>query len=340
MTQVTITLAEIAKKIGAELHGSDGSELIIGLSTLECAGNGQITFLANKSYHKQLLSTAASAVILHPDMAKDSPVPVLTMMNPYAGFAKVSQLFNNLPVQSEGVHSSAIIAESAQFGNGVSIGANVVIGEHVIVGDGVRIGAGSVISDHVVIGTGCLFHANVTIYHDVTIGDDCILHSGSVIGADGFGFAPENGEWVKIIQLGGVRIGNKVEVGANTTIDRGALGDTVIGNGVILDNQIMIAHNVEIGDGTAMAATSGVAGSTKIGKHCTIAGGVGIAGHLSLTDGVHITAMTLVTKSIAEPGAYSSGTAMMPAADWRKSATRFRQLDAMARRLKQLEKSL
>jgi len=335
-----ITLADIAEKIGAELQGGQGDVEITGLNTLEGAQTGEISFLANKSYQKQLLSTAASAVILHPDMAGDSPVPVLTMANPYAGFAKVSQIFNNLPAQSEGIHPSAVIAASAEIADGVSIAANVVIGEHAVIGAGTRIGPGTVISDHSVLGSSCILHANVTIYHDVTIGDECILHAGCVLGADGFGFAPDKGEWVKIIQLGGVRIGNKVEIGANTTIDRGALGDTIIGNGVILDNQIMIAHNVEIGDGCAIAATSGVAGSTKIGKHCTIAGGVGIAGHLTLTDGVHITAMTLVSKSITEPGAYSSGTAMMPAADWRKSATRFRQLDAMAKRLTKLEKSL
>jgi len=335
-----ITLAEIADTIGAELSGAQGDCKITGLNTLEAASSGEISFLANKSYQKQLAATAASAVILHPDMAQASPVPVLTMANPYAGFAKVSQMFNNLPSQPEGIHPSAVVAESAQIDDKVSIAANVVIGEHVVIGRGSRIGPGSVISDNSVIGDDCILHANVTIYHDVTIGNQCILHSGSVIGADGFGFAPDQGEWVKIIQLGGVRIGNKVEVGANTTIDRGALGDTIIGNGVILDNQIMIAHNVEIGDGCAFAATSGVAGSTKSGKHCTIAGGAGIAGHLTLADGVHITAMTLVSKSITEPGAYSSGTAMMPAADWRKSATRFRQLDAMAKRLTKLEKGL
>lgn len=344
MSQLAISLAEIAEKIGAQLvieeAINDKSAAVTGIGTLEEASEGQVAFLANPSYRKQLAATQAAAVIIHPDMQDECPVPALVMANPYMGFAKLSQVFDNLPKQAAGIHRSAVIADSAQLADGVSIGANAVIGEHVQIAAGSRIGPGCVIGDHSIIGEQCLLHANVTIYHDVVIGQSCILHSGCVIGADGFGFAPNAGKWEKIAQLGGVRIGDRVEIGANTTVDRGALGDTQIGNDVILDDQIMIAHNVVIGDGCAMAATSGIAGSTTLGKNCTIAGGVGISGHLELTDGVHITAMTLVSKSITQPGAYSSGTAMMPAADWRKSATRFRQLDDMARRLKKLEKNL
>lgn len=339
MAQIAITLAEIAEKIGATLVAKDDQLLVSGIATLELAESDQISFLANPSYRKQLVDTQAAAVILHPDLQEESPVPVLVMNNPYVGFAKLSQLFNNLPEQPIAIHPSAVIAESADLGEGVSIAANVVIGESVQIGAGSRIGANSVISDHSIVGDNCLLHANVVMYHDVVIGNNCILHSGCVLGADGFGFAPDAGNWVKIAQLGGVRLGDDVEVGANTTIDRGALGHTQIGNGVKLDDQIMIAHNVVIGDCCAIAATSGIAGSTVLGKNCTIAGGVGIAGHLELTDGVHITGMTLVSKSIKEPGAYSSGTAIMPAKEWRKSATRFRQLDDMARRLKTLEKN-
>ncbi len=339
MAQIAITLAEIAEKIGATLVAKDDQLLVSGIATLELAESDQISFLANPSYRKQLVDTQAAAVILHPDLQEESPVPVLVMNNPYVGFARLSQLFNNLPEQPIAIHPSAVIAESAELGEGVSIAANVVIGESVQIGAGSRIGANSVISDHSIVGDNCLLHANVVMYHDVVIGNNCILHSGCVLGADGFGFAPDAGNWVKIAQLGGVRLGDDVEVGANTTIDRGALGHTQIGNGVKLDDQIMIAHNVVIGDCCAIAATSGIAGSTILGKNCTIAGGVGIAGHLELTDGVHITGMTLVSKSIKEPGAYSSGTAIMPAKEWRKSATRFRQLDDMARRLKTLEKN-
>jgi UDP-3-O-[3-hydroxymyristoyl] glucosamine N-acyltransferase len=339
MTLKAISLAEIAEKIGATLIAKDDQVMVSGVSTLELAGAEQITFLANPSYRKQLATTQAAAVIIHPDMQDECRAAALVMNNPYMGFAKVSQLFNNLPAQAAIIHPSATIAETAIIAEGVSIAANVVIGEYVEVGAGTRIGPNCVISDHSILGEQCLLHANVVMYHDVVIGNDCILHSGCVLGADGFGFAPDGGEWVKIAQLGGVRLGNHVEVGANTTIDRGALGNTTIGNGVKLDDQIMIAHNVVIGDNCAIAGTAGIAGSTTLGKNCTIAGGVGIVGHIEITDGVHITGMTLVSKSIKDPGVYSSGTAMMPANEWRKSATRFRQLDDMARRLKKLEKN-
>jgi UDP-3-O-[3-hydroxymyristoyl] glucosamine N-acyltransferase len=339
MTNIAISLADIAEKIGAELVASNGQPIITGIGTLESATAAQISFLANPSYRKQLADTQAAAVIVHPDLAAECPVAALVMTNPYVGFAKLSQLFDNLPKQAIGIHRSAIIADSAEIADGVSIAANVVIGEHVQIGSGTRIGPGCVISNHSIIGESTLLHANVVIYHDVEIGNQCILHSGCVIGADGFGFAPDAGGWVKIAQLGGVRIGNDVEVGASTTIDRGALGNTEIGNGVKLDDQIMIAHNVIIGDDCAIAGTVGIAGSSKLGKRCTLAGGAGIAGHLELTDDVHVTGMTMITKSVTEAGAYSSGTAMMPLKEWRKSATRFRQLDDMARRLKKLEKN-
>lgn len=339
MTLKAISLAEIAEKIGAKLIAKDDQVMVSGVSTLELAGTEQVAFLANPSYRKQLATTQAAAVIIHPDMQGECREAALVMNNPYMGFAKVSQLFNNLPAQAAIIHPSATIAETAMIAEDVSIAANVVIGEYVEVGAGTRIGPNCVISDHSTLGEQCLLHANVVMYHDVAIGNNCILHSGCVLGADGFGFAPNAGEWVKIAQLGGVRLGNHVEVGANTTIDRGALGHTTIGNGVKLDDQIMIAHNVVIGDNCAIAGTAGIAGSTTLGKNCTIAGGVGIVGHIEITDGVHITGMTLVSKSIKDPGVYSSGTAMMPANEWRKSATRFRQLDDMARRLKKLEKN-
>lgn len=340
MTQISFTLAEIAEKIGATLVAVNDQQTVSGIGTLDDSSASQVTFLANPSYRKQLATTNAAAVIVHPDLQSECPVAALVMDNPYIGFAKLSQLFDNLPQQISGIHPTAVVAESAELAEGISIGANAVIGEFVQLGKDSRIGAGCIIGDHSILGENCLLHANVVFYHDVIVGNHCIFHSGSVLGADGFGFAPDAGKWQKIAQLGGVRVGNNVEIGANTTVDRGALGHTQIGNDVKLDDQIMIAHNVVIGDGCAMAATSGIAGSTTLGKNCTISGGVGISGHLEITDGVHITAMTLVSKSITEAGAYSSGTAMMPAADWRKSATRFRQLDDLARRLKKLEKNL
>ncbi|MAD43762.1 MAG: UDP-3-O-(3-hydroxymyristoyl)glucosamine N-acyltransferase [Oceanospirillaceae bacterium] len=331
------TLAELASHIGAELRG-EGSTQISGVNTLKDAGRSEVSFLANASYRSQLAQTQAAAVIVNPDAAADVSGAALVLANPYLGFAQVTQLFDNRPPVSPGIHPTAVIADTAEIGSNVSIGAHAVVGEHCQIGDDCEIGPGTVINAHCVLGQGCLLNANVTLCHDVVLGERVRIQSGAVIGGDGFGFAPDNGRWHRIAQLGGVRIGSDVEIGVNTCIDRGALGDTVIGNNVILDNLIQIGHNVQIGDGTAMAACTGVAGSTTIGKHCTIAGAVGIAGHLQLCDGVHIAAMALISKSITEPGAYASGTAQMPMQEWRRSATRFRQLDSIAKRLQQLEK--
>ncbi|MDK2778054.1 MAG: UDP-3-O-(3-hydroxymyristoyl)glucosamine N-acyltransferase [Pseudomonadota bacterium] len=333
-----ITLAELAGYLGAELRG-DGSLMVSGVNTLKEATAAEISFLANPSYRKQLTDTRAAAVIISPDLAEEVPSAALILANPYLAFARVTQLFDNRPVTPAGIHPSAVVAATADIGQNVRIGANAVIGDNSHIGDGCEIGAGSVISEHCVLGKDCILNANVTLYHDVVLGERVRIHSGAVIGADGFGFAPDKGYWHKIAQLGGVRIGDDVEVGANTCIDRGALGNTVIGNNVILDNQIQIAHNVKIGDGTAIAACAGIAGSTTIGKHCTIAGSAGIAGHLTLCDGVHVAAMALISKSITVPGAYSSATVQMPMKEWRRNAVRFRQLDSMAKRLQQLEKS-
>lgn len=333
-----LSLGELAHYLGAELRG-DASLIIRGVDTLQDAGSGMVSFLANPSYRSQLADTAASAVIVAADMAAEAPCAALVVPNPYLSFARVTQLFDNRPQPRAGIHASAVIAASARLGNNVSIGPNVVIGEHCELGDGCEIGANTVISDHCVLGSGCILRANVTLYHDVVLGERVQIHSGTVIGADGFGFAPEKGRWHKIAQLGGVRIGNDVEIGANTCIDRGALGDTVIGDNVILDNLIQIAHNVKVGEGTAMAACSGIAGSTVIGKHCTFGGNAGVAGHLEIADGVHIAGKALISKSITEAGAYSSATPQMPMQEWRRNAVRFRQLDDMAKRLQKLEKS-
>jgi len=332
------TLAEIADFLGAELKG-DGAHLITGLATLSDAGQGELSFLANQAYLNQLKVTQAGAVIVHPKQADDCPVHALIMDNPYLGYAKVSSLFDTLPEPSRQIHPSAFVSPSAKLGANVSVGANVVIEDDVELADGVTIGAGCVIGHRSRIGQDTRLHSNVTLYHDLVIGERGILHSGCVIGADGFGFANAQGKWHKIRQIGGVRIGNDVEIGANTTVDRGAMSDTLIADGVKLDNQIQIAHNVEIGENTAMAACAGVSGSTKIGANCTIAGGVGLAGHLTLVDGCHVTGMSLISRSITEPGSYSSGTAMAPSAEWKKSAARFRQLDDMAKRIRALEKA-
>ncbi len=333
------TLGEIATFLHAKLIG-DENIVINGLATLTNAQAGELSFLANMAYRDQLQSSLASAIIVHPKQADECKCAALVMDNPYLGYAKVSSLFDTLPEASGSIHPSAVVSASANISKNVSIAANAVIEDHAVLAEGVIIGAGSVVGTNSRIGCHTRLHQNVSIYHDVTLGENCIIHSGVVIGSDGFGFANEQGKWVKIRQIGGVSIGNQVEIGANSTIDRGAMSDTRIGNGVILDNLIQIAHNVEIGENTAMAACCKVAGSTKIGANCTLSGGVGVTGHLTLVDGTHITAMSLVTKSITEPGSYSSGTAMSKTSEWRKSAARFRKLDDMAKRLKTIEKSI
>ena len=233
-----------------------------------------------------------------------------------------------------------LVAEGADVHPTASIGPFVAIESGVVIGAGSSIGSHSSIGEGSQIGEGCQIAASVQIYHGVRIGDRVVLHSGVVIGSDGFGFANDKGVWVKIPQIGGVEIGDDVEIGANTTVDRGALENTVIGNGVKMDNQIQVAHNVQIGDHTAIAGCVGIAGSAKIGRYCGIGGGAGILGHLEITDGVQVTAMSLVTKSIKDPGIYSSGTSVEPSKLWHKNYARFRQLDEMARRIKALEQRL
>lgn len=339
------SLQQIAERIGAELRG-EGDCVIAGLNSLQNAEPGQLTFIASQAYRASLGSTNASAVILPPAMAGDYAGNALLMDNPYLGYARASALFDRTPVADAGIHPSALISASANIHPQACIGANVVIGNFVEVGAATVIGAGCSIAEHSSIGSNGWLSANVSIYHGVRIGDNARIHSGAVIGADGFGFAPDTGPgarkggWQKIYQLGGVVVGDNVEIGACTTIDRGALDDTVIEDGVILDNHVMIAHNVRVGENTAMAAYSAAAGSAVIGRNCTFSGRSGVVGHVTLCDGVHVAANTSISKSISEPGAYCSGTQVTKAAEWRKNAVRFNQLDNMARRLKKLEKKL
>lgn len=335
--QDTWTLASLAKVLGVEWRGN-ADLLLSRLSPLGSAEAGSLSFLSNSRYRHQLTSTAASAVIVHPSLAEDCPVAVLLSENPYLTYAKASHFFDRAPLPEPGVHATAVVDPKAQLASWVSVGPNAVIEAGATLASGVVVGPGCVVGAGCQLGEQSRLHANVTLYHGVKMGARCVIHSGVVIGGDGFGFANERGRWVKIAQVGGVQIGDDVEIGANTTIDRGAIGDTTIGNGVILDNQIQIAHNVEIGDFTAIAGCTGIAGSTKIGRHCTIAGGVGIAGHLVIGDRVHITMRTDVTGSLPDAGSYSSGTAVSETKEWRKNAARFRQLDAMARRLAALER--
>lgn len=339
MGDKAMTLGEIANLLGAELRG-EPETVISGLGTLQGAESGQVAFLANPGYAKFLGQTRASAVILAQPLADQCPTNVLVMANPYLGYARLSHFFSREPVPAAGIHPSAVVDPSAQVAPSASIGPRAVIAADVTVGEGVIVGAGTVIGERSAIGEKTRLHPNVTLYHDVRIGARCVIHSGAVIGSDGFGLANDQGAWVKIAQIGGVRLGDDVEVGSNTSIDRGALDDTIIGDGVKLDNLVQIAHNVVIGDHSAIAGCAGVAGSTTVGRNCVVGGGTCISGHLHIGDQVQMTGMTMVTHDISEPGIYSSGTGVEENKQWRKSVVRFRQLDEMARRLKKLERQL
>lgn len=334
---VTLKLGQLAEFLGATLRG-DAEKQITGLATLQEAGPAQLSFLANPQYRKYLAGSRAAALLLKAADAEGFAGDALVVPDPYLAYARISHLFDPKPKAVAGVHPTAVVAPDAVVDPTASIGAFAVIERAARIGAGVTVGAHCFIGARSEVGEGGWLAPKVTLYHDVRIGKRVVIQSGAVLGGEGFGFANEKGIWHKIAQIGGVLVGDDVEIGVNTAIDRGALADTLIGNGVKLDNQIQIAHNVQIGDHTAMAACVGISGSTKIGKHCMLAGGVGLVGHIEICDKVFITGMTMVTHSITEPGSYSSGTAMQPAAEWRKSAARIRQLDDIARRLRQLEK--
>jgi UDP-3-O-[3-hydroxymyristoyl] glucosamine N-acyltransferase len=345
--QQSYTLAEIAERFSLKLSGclvGDASQCrIYGIATLAAADKRHISFFSNVIYRSQLQQTQAAAVILKADAAADCAVPCLVSENPYLDYAKVSSLFAEQCAADVGIHATAVIDASARIAPTASIGAHCVVAADVVIGEGVVLGSGCSVGRASIIGDHSLLHARTTIYHGVKVGSDVVIHSGAVIGSDGFGFAPNfaaegAGGWQKIHQLGGVVIGDRVEIGANTCIDRGALDDTVIEDDVIIDNLVQIAHNVKIGKYTAIAACTGIAGSTEIGQHCTIAGAVGIVGHLRIADRVHITAKSLVTGSIMESGSYSSGTALTKTAAWRKNAVRFLQLESLFQRVRALEK--
>ncbi len=339
MAKSSYRLGEIAVRLDAELRGDADTE-ITGLATLQAALPGQIAFLANPAYARHLTATKASAVIIAPSVADQFSGNALLLKNPYFGYATLSHWFDPAPIAPPGIHPSAVVASSATIADTASIGPQVVIEDDVVIGEGVSVGAGSIIGARCRLGDHSLLRPRVTLAHDVVLGKRCHILSGAVLGSDGFGFANEKGVWHRIAQIGRVVLGDDVEVGANTTIDRGALDDTVIGNGVKLDNLVQIAHNVRIGDHCAMAAMVGIAGSTSIGSHCVFGGGSVVAGHLTVADQVQLTGTTMVTNDIVEPGVYSSGTGADTNRQWRKNAVRFRQLDSLARRIKNLEKKL
>ncbi len=320
----TFSLREIVERLGGEAVGESAARLT-GVSTLESAGPEQLAFLSNLKYRALLARTRAGAVILGPDEREATALPRIVTDNPYAYYARTVTLFNPPPAVKAGRHPSAQIDPEAIVSPTAEIGAFALVGHGARIGERTSIGAHCVVGSNVRIGEDTRLYPHVTIYHDCTLGDRCILHSGVVIGADGFGMAPDAGRWVKIPQVGAVRVGDDVEIGANTTIDRGALDDTVIGDGVKLDNQIQVGHNCVIGDHTVIAGCVGIAGSVRIGKRCRIGGKAGVTGHLEICDNVTISAMTLVTKSIRAAGTYTSVAPMMPHDEWLKWAARIRR---------------
>ncbi|MDD2842644.1 MAG: UDP-3-O-(3-hydroxymyristoyl)glucosamine N-acyltransferase [Tolumonas sp.] len=336
---MTITLEQLAQHLGAELHG-DANVVIQRIANLETAQTGEISFLSDGKYQKHLSVTQASAVLLREADLAACQTNALVVKDPYIGFARVAQLLDTTPAPAVSIHSTAVIADDVVLGTNVAIGANAVIESGVVLGDGVIIGAGCFVGQNSKLGAKTKLWANVTIYHNVQIGSDCLIQSGTVIGADGFGYANERGEWIKIPQLGGVIIGNRVEIGANTCIDRGAIDNTRIADNVIIDNLCQIAHNVEIGYGTAIAGAATFAGSTKIGKYCIIGGASVFNGHIEICDQVTVTGMAMVMRSITEPGLYSSGIPAQSNKEWRKTAARTLHIDDMYKRLSNIEKLL
>lgn len=332
------TLAELAERFSLQLRG-DGTRCIDGVATLASATAGKLGFLANPRYRAQLATTQAEAVIVHAAEA-DSPGDAarLVARDPYVSFAKIAALFADAPSSSPGIHPTAVIDAGARIAASASIGPFCVVGRDSVIGAGVVLGAHCIIGAECSIGAQSQLVARVTLVARVRVGDRVLIHPGVVIGADGFGLAWDSDRWIKVPQLGGVRVGDDCEIGANSTIDRGALEDTVLEDDVRLDNQIQIAHNVCIGAHTAIAGCAAVAGSARIGRHCLIGGGAGILGHLTLADRVTVTAMTLVTHSLHEPGEYSSGSPIQDSKKWRKNAARFRHLDELARRVAAIDK--
>ena len=343
-------LIATANKVGLDYRMlNEPTSRIRGLGSLLCAGPEEISFLSNPRLKDQVAQCRAASVIVTQavldELDLDPSRSVVVCSQPYLMYALIAQWFDQhrLSQLPSGIHPTAVIASDAILEDGVHIGPHCVIESGVRIGSGSRLGPGCVIGQGSVLGRHCLLHAKVTLYHGVTIGDRAILHSGVVLGADGFGFAPDpfkgQGGWAKIAQLGGVTVGNDVEIGANTTVDRGALDDTVIGHGVKLDNQIMIAHNVKVGDHTAMAACVGVAGSTTIGQRCTIGGASMLSGHITLADDVHVSGGTAITSNVTEPGRYTGVYPFSEHGHWQKNAAVVSQLSQLRRRLRACEKN-
>ena len=330
------TLKEIAEHIDGQVQG-DHQYRVSKIATLQDAQEGQLTFLSNKKYKKHLASTAAGAVIVTKDIADLVVGNAIIVDDPYVAYAQAARLLNPFKKYQAGIHPTASISAGSDIHPSVLIGASVVIGSGVVIAENVVIGAGCVLLDDITIGDSTHLMQNITVCDGVIIGDRCNISPGVVIGADGFGIANNKGKWIQVPQLGSVTIGDDVDIGANTTIDCGAIDDTIIRNGVKLDNQIQVGHNVIIDENTVIAGCTGIAGSTYIGKNCIIGGGVCISGHLTIVDSVQVTGMTMVTKSIKFAGSYSSGIPAEPSQQWHKNTVHYRQIDKLIARVKKLE---
>lgn len=336
MTAVGLSLEQLAARLGEPYRG-DPQTRVSRIADLRTAGSDCLSFLGDRKYRDALAQTRAGIVILTAADADASTVPVLISTNPYLSFARAARLLYPQTPVTGGVHPSAVVDPSAQIDDSAWIGPTAVVEAGARIGPRVFVGPGSIVGEEVCIGEDSRLVARVTLCRGTLIGKRALLQPGAVIGRAGFGFAKDGERWVRIPQVGRVVLGDDVEIGANTTVDRGAIGDTVIGDGVKLDNHIQIGHNVQVGENTAMAAMTGISGSTRIGRNCTISGAVGMAGHLTIGDHVHFTGQAMVTRSFPTAGSYSSGIPAMPSAEWRRNVARFRQLDELSRRLKQLE---
>ncbi len=333
-----LSLGEIARELDLELRG-DSSVEISGIANLLDAGPGQLTFLFSSSWRPHLKDTRASAVVLRREDAEDCPIAALISAQPRMSWARIAALFDPTPKPSGKVHPAAVVSQSARVADDATVGPGAVVEDFAEIGEGAVIGAGSFIGEGARVGDRTRLFANVTLYHRVMVGKRGIIHSGAVVGADGFGFEfdRETSAIVKIPQVYSVRIGDDVEIGAGTTIDRGGLNDTVIEDGVKLDNQVQIGHGTRIGANTVISGCTAVAGSTRIGAYCLIGGAVGIIDNIEIADQVEITAMSLVSRSITDKGRYSSGTGLMPSREWKRSIVGFRKLDELIKRVRKLE---
>lgn len=331
-------LHDLSQRLAMRVEGDENTE-VSRLASLQNAGPGDLTFVVSAKYKEALRTTQASAVLIPSDLADHAPCPYIVCDSPYAAYAQASWILHPDQLAAHGITATASVHASAQIAASASVGNFVVIGENAIVGENAVIGDHCVLGAHTKLGANTRLMPRVTVAEGCVLGDDCRVQSGAVIGSEGFGFAPTSAGWQAIHQVGRVVIGNRVHIGANSTIDRGALNDTEIGDGVILDNQIQIAHNVKIGENTAIAGCVGIAGSTKIGRQCQIGGACNIVGHISIADGVVLNAASTVTQSIEEAGRYGSAAPLMPVSRWRRAFVALSQLDDLAKRVRKLERS-